>query len=226
MVMYVPIEFRFSKDHKIFNSSISKHLNISPSENSDRPIYYCEKRVTYKSIEYKAVVLSLFYTVNPGYCCKIGYHPVDIEHLVILIDPVTDKPEHVYFSAHGKGEGTWLPFEDCIKNANGLLVVYVSPSSNAMYPFPGTYWRLGGVANDVCSNNGKSWFPRIEDFENAESQRWSDSHYQIAKGINSPKNISPPVERSINATQRFFMFLPNVRKEVRSQPRLEWVGWF
>lgn len=222
VAMQFPIEFRFSSKQKVLNSAVSKFLGTSVTETSDRPVYYFTKRVTYLGVVYKAVVLSLFYAENPGYYCKIGYHPADVEHVVILYDILTNEPKHVYFSAHGKGEGTWVPFDKCVKNEAGGLVVYVSPTSNAMYPKARIYWRLGGVVNDVCKDEVR-WIPRPNDFQDAVSQSWSESHYQVAKGINSPKNISPPVEKSISDSDRFLFFLPCVRKKIQDQSRLEWL---
>ena len=221
--MQFPIEFRFSNKQSVFNSPVSKFLGSALTETSERPIYYFTKRLTYLGAVYKAIVLSLFYDVNPGYfCCKIGFHPADVEHIVVLYDMLTNEPKHVYFAAHGKGEGMWLPYEQCMKNEAGGLVVYVSPTSNAMYPNAGRYMRLCGVANDVCED-GLRWVPGTHDFQDALSQSWSDTHYQVAKGINSPKNISPPVAKSITPLERVFLFLPNVKGKLDDLERLQWI---
>jgi hypothetical protein len=178
--------------------------------------------VQYEGVIYNALVLALFYVENPGFMtCGFGYHPADVEHLVILSDDAGVN-RHVYFGAHGAGEGTWKRWDEC-ETDDGRLVAYMSPYSNAMYPAKGRYMRVGGIANDYCDGKGRVWIPEETEFEDATAQIWSDSHYQVKRGINTPKNISPPVGRSITSWERFLLFIPAIKKKVAGQKRLVWI---
>lgn len=66
--------------------------------------------------------------VNPGYM-SIGFHPADVEKIIILRNQITKEPMHVYYGAHGHGEGMWLPWSKTERYQNSLLV-YVSPTSH------------------------------------------------------------------------------------------------
>jgi len=113
---------------------------------------------TYSSIEYL-----FFYEENPAigclFCCFpkskcLGYHKIDKERLIILM--TNDKIDYVYFNAHGRGQGMWLPWNECNKTRNGELIVYVARGSHAFYPEGRIYWRALRFANDLCSNEGES----------------------------------------------------------------------
>jgi len=205
---------------------ISQFLNLSDiREKTSTPIYYTTHSILYHGAIYKAFVLSLFFASNPGFlCCNFGYHPADVEHIVVLVDPQDETPKHVYFAAHGSGQGVWRTWSECEKTNNQKLVVYVSSGSNGMYPNRGRYWRIGGFANDLCDGRGKHWSPNENDFEDATNQSWSDSHFQVRRGINTPKNIAPPVNQSITSIERFLLFVPKVKEEVNKRPRLAWAA--
>lgn len=221
--MYFPVEFRFSKHQTIHNSRISTFLGMNAREQTERPIYYIEKKVSYKGILYSAMILSLFFENNPGYCWgTLGQHKGDIEHLVVLHNDYEAK--HVYFGAHGNAQGTWVPYDECEKNAEDALVVYVSPTSHGFYPRANTYWRIGGFANDVCLGDGERWSPSYMDFEDASKQSWTHSHYQVVRGINTPMNLSPPASRGIKPWERFFLFVPVIRNHIKNIKRLEYIS--
>lgn len=79
----------------------------------------------------------------------LGFHKEDVEFVAIYTKEDSKK---VYFSAHSQ-EGKFYKYEDCLFE-NGHLVVYVALNSHACYPYPKRYWRLCGLANDVCSDGG------------------------------------------------------------------------
>ncbi len=92
-------------------------------------------------------------------CCPrascLGYHEHDREKLILLTSPNTHQIQHVYFKAHGRGQGLWLPWSECEKTPDGHLIAYVAKGSHAFYPRPERYWRVFGFANDICSNRGQ-----------------------------------------------------------------------
>lgn len=143
--------------------------------------------VVYIKKEYQFIydengAIGCFYQCCPRSGC-LGYHKDDDERLIILTDAENVK-KHVYFNAHGRGQGMWLPYDDCLKNEDGDLVVYVARASHAFYPRPETYVRIFGFANDLCEDGGKT----IE--------------IEILGEFDTP--INPP-QTSITPTERFFL---------------------
>lgn len=116
---------------------------------------------THLGKEYKYKSYRWTYAINNGIgCCflfpnsqAMGFHEGDSEGIVILLDE-EERPEKVYFHAHGRGQGMWCDWEDCEKNKDGDLVVYIARYSHASYPKVGVYWRGFGFANDVTSSTG------------------------------------------------------------------------
>jgi hypothetical protein len=200
----VPVEFRFAQQQSLKNTAVSPYLGTQVTETTARPVYYHTRSITYNDKCYQALFYVLFFVANPGYCFgTMGY----VERVVLLRDAHTNRVEHVYFGAHGGREGLWVPYEQCEKApSDGALVVYVSPQSHAMYPKAQRYWRVFGFANDVTSDDGEWWRPELTDFQPSEHQSWSETHYQVAPGINNPKNVPVPgSNRSITTLQRFFL---------------------
>lgn len=99
---------------------------------------------------FQAMRVSFVYKANPGYNIlgsKVGYHEGDTESLIFLFD--ADGQVHwVYFSAHASAEGNWCRMSNILRDKTGALLAFVSPTSHAMYPRPGTHYRLFGFAND------------------------------------------------------------------------------
>lgn len=83
---------------------------------------------------------------------SLGYHPKDIERIIILHDTKSYEPVFVFFSAHAQ-EGKFYPFNKCLFE-NGRLVVFSALNSHALHPKAGVVWRVFGLANDYCSNYG------------------------------------------------------------------------
>lgn len=214
------IIFHYSKSELYKNCPVSDFLQVPRSEKTTRPIYYVEKQVEYQGQVYLALYLSLFFMVNPGYA-SIGYHPADVEKVVILRDIATQEPRHVYYCAHGHGEGIWIPWDKCEKSRDNALLVYVSPASHAMYPHRGRYLRMFALVNDNCDGRGEEWRPTPADFENAAAQTWSQTHFQVIRGINTPLNSPEPAESSITTAQRIFLPLPCVQKKVKSVNKIK-----
>lgn len=100
-------------------------------------------------------------TIGRFWCCFpnsncLGYHKGYLEKIILLYDE-DGNPKYVYFNAHGRGEGMWLPYEDCEKNDQGDLIIYVARGTHAFYPHGEIYWRVFGLANDLCSREGQSY---------------------------------------------------------------------
>lgn len=125
----------------------------------------CQAGFNYMGNQYLFTEYSFEYQANSAigccWCCCptsecLGYHEGDVEK-IILLDDDTGKTHYVYFKAHGRGEGMWMDYDDCEKNDNNDLIVYVARGSHAFYPHPEVYWRIFGFANDLCSNRGQEY---------------------------------------------------------------------
>lgn len=199
----VEILFHYHPLHTYKNSSISSFLKTDDTEKTSTPVYMTKKRVVYRGEEYDAIYYSLFFVLNPGYCFGVGKHEGDVEKLIILSK--NDIPKWVYFGAHSSGEGEWVNWEDCEKTSQGALKVYIALGSNAFYRRPETYLRVFGFANDICSNKGKKILTTPIDFVDSDKQSWSQTHYQVKKGINTPLHTPDPSVVSISSVERFFL---------------------
>ncbi len=214
-----PISIQFSKRQQFKNSSVSVFLGLSPTEKTHRPIYYHWKEIEYKGQRWDALYYVLFYTYNPGYKVFwkiLGFHEADVEKVIVLYDKDTKEPTWVYFGAHGRGQGVWLEYNKCKFTKDGMLRAFVSPTSHAFYPKVKRYFRLCFFANDVCDEQGEQWIPSPTDFEPSENQVWTNTHYQVRPGINSPFNTPNPNEHSIKTWERILLFLPSVRDRVKT----------
>lgn len=213
----LPVCIQFSKHQQMKNSRVSDFLGLSPTEKTDRPIYYHWKEFFYKGQVWDALFLVLFYECNPGYKVfgKIaGFHEADVEKLVVLYSKETKQPTWIYFGAHGRGQGTWMEYKNCNFTTDGELRAFVSPTSHGFYPQLKRYWRVCFAANDVCDEQGEQWKPSPFDFEPSEKQIWTRSHYQVRPGINSPFHTPNPNEHSIKSWERILLCLPFVRKRI------------
>lgn len=215
------VEFLFSKGAQNTRPArVSDHLGLQASESTDTPIYLDNHILHLWNTTWDALYVQLFFPTNPGYCCGLaGRHPADVERIVVLRDQRTLIPVWVYFSAHGNGQGMWRRWHECRFTPCGTLQVFVSRQSNALYPEPATYWRVLGLANDVADGRGSVFRPRRDDFCDAMAQAWADSHLEVAQGIRSPSNPSPPPERGADAWERILLAFPCVKSRVANTPQ-------
>lgn len=222
MIENFPLIYYFSCNQEVTNSAVGTFLGMpdSPDAKVTRPLYYTCDQVEFRGLPWVAVVYAMYFDMNPGYSCNIGKHVADVERVLILFDEWELKPRWVYFGAHGMGQGVWRAWERCETTYVGrdrrALNVYVSPQSHGMYPKESVYWRVFGVANDVCNADGESWVPGAECRCNARTQAWSVEPYQVRRGINTPAHITHPKDRSITGWERFWLALPWVGKRVRT----------
>jgi len=114
------------------------------------------------------------YRDNPaigcGWCCFpkspiLGYHEGDEENLILLADDGNSGDSGdsgdsdvrwVFFKAHARGQGLWKRWDECHVDGKGRLHVYVARGSHALYPYPDTWFRVFGLANDLCDDRGRS----------------------------------------------------------------------
>lgn len=141
-------------------------------KSSDFPVYISEQKelYSYNKTLYKSVVFQIYYTENGAIGLGkslfpkskfLGYHLIDIERIIILYDLISNEPAYVYFSAH-RDEGKWVKYSDCEFTPQGDLIVYVAKYSHANYPSPGTWFRIYGFANDLCSTKGIKIRPTLK----------------------------------------------------------------
>lgn len=124
------------------------------------PVYYKIDTYAYRGKRYGRVTYEIYFAENGAiglnsidiYNPRLGYHIKDTERIIILHDQTTLNPVHVFFSAHAQ-EGMWYSLNECIFD-HGRLVAFSSLNSHSMHPKPGTKWRILGLANDYCSNDG------------------------------------------------------------------------
>lgn len=127
----------------------------------------------------------------------LGYHAHDVEHVSVYY--YAGEPVKVYFSAHCRGQGVWVPWNKCEKSPTGLLVVYVALNSHALYPHSGSYLRVFGFANDHCSTRGKHIIVH-------SSQMLPSQEVILSAGVRLYKGLRPaPSSQSTTPLARFFL---------------------
>jgi hypothetical protein len=108
------------------------------------------------------VIYEIYYAENGAiglnsiapYSTNLGYHQKDIERIMMLHDTNTERPMHVFFSAHAQ-EGQFYPASTCEYTLTNQLIVYSALNSHSNHPHPGTTWRVFGFANDYTSKKGR-----------------------------------------------------------------------
>lgn len=160
------IQLRFHPKEKYFPTD-------NKFEESEYTIYKSEQNelYSYQGEKYKAELYEIYYKENgaiglgKSFFPKskfLGYHLIDVERLIFLRDLLDNSIKFVHFSAH-RDEGKWVPYSSCEKTTFGDLIVYVALSSHANYPHAGCWYRIYGFANDLCSKDGESHLPRIQE---------------------------------------------------------------
>lgn len=165
----IKIELRFHPNEKCFPCKMDYTL----PDNDKYPIYYnYDEDYTYYGKKYKSVTYFIYYQENLAiglntlfpYSTLLGYHPIDRELIKVLYDMDSLIPEYVFFSAHAQ-EGRYYKYSDCnLTKEDKTLIVYVSLNSHACRKDPGVYWRVLGLANDICSDKGRKIRPEYIEF--------------------------------------------------------------
>lgn len=148
-------ELKFHPKETAFPIDVDTHTKTL------HPCYCFQGSTSYLGKSYIYRSFRWYYTQNPAIgCCYVspstkwlGSHQHDVEGITILFDD-SDIPCHVYFHAHGIGQGNWRTWDACAKTSQGLLIVYVARGSHASYPMEGVYLRAFGFANDCTSRHG------------------------------------------------------------------------
>lgn len=118
---------------------------------------------TYQGTQYNVKILYFIYEYNDATACcwfwchkssLFGYHKGDLERIYILYDN-DGQAKHVHFKSHYESHGIWKRIEDCEKADANTLVAYAARGGHAFFPSSGIWWRLFGIANDLCSQKGE-----------------------------------------------------------------------
>ena len=105
----------------------------------------------------------------------------------------------IYFSAHTRGQGMWVDFNDCEVNDKDDFIIYVALNSHACYPHPGLYLRNFGFSNDYCREGGKRLRFSYSNIIPAFDHEFDDG----TKLYKYPQ--PPPPSASITPFQRFIL---------------------
>ncbi len=124
-----------------------------------------------------AITYHLFYAYNDGPPEGVGEiqnHEGDWERVTILLDPQTNQPVEMRYSAH-EGDnsvrsGPYIPLED------GRPVVYVGKGSHASYPEPGQWHTDGPGVHDYASDDGIRFDLADQPPVDVAEQPWYGSH--------------------------------------------------
>ena len=135
----------------------------------NRVPFYARVRAYPDRLEVTYILVFSFNAAHKVCCSFVGAHSVDLEHVTVRTSLAGDRLDWIYFGAHGSADGVWrradeievlpAPAEDAEATAAGMRtrpVVYCTAGSHAMYPTPGTWCRICGLANDHTSGPAKS----------------------------------------------------------------------
>eukprot|EP00210_Caulerpa_lentillifera_P007476 g7143.t1 len=156
-------------------------------------------------IEYDAEAYQFYYRYNWAIglggiiprSSLLGYHLHDVEGIIVLFDKHSQEPRHVYYKAHGFGQGVWRKWEECEKSEDGSLVAYVARGSHAMYPSSTRVRRILGLANDQVSRDGASLIIQKSNVVEA-------TNFRFARGIKLKDEVPKIPNTSISIAQRIF----------------------
>ena len=143
------------------------------------------------------------------------YHGNDSVDITIEFNNLTKLPIRVNYDAHSRGQGKWIPWDIVPKikhnGSKDIIVAYVALNSHSLYPDPKTYYRIFGIANDVCKINGPEFL--ISDYINLYETNHNIDWLSIKKcNIDIQKQ---PSDHSITPFERFF--LPFFLKKLKQQ---------
>jgi len=98
-----------------------------------------------------------FYPLN-GWDDRHHRHDGDWEHITVRVtNTPTPEPSAIYFSAHGPGMGSWIPFADAVMSSEEHSIVYSALASHASYASPGAYKRGALRPVDHTDDGGQTW---------------------------------------------------------------------
>lgn len=181
---------------------------LSTILSNETPPYVTFGYERHNDVLYNVSTYSFYYenniSIGCGHTCFpllkcLGYHPHDIEYVSIYAIAGVNKK--VFFSAHSPNQGTWCSWEECEKTTDGRLIVYVALNSHACYPHAGRYWRVFGLANDVCSDKGNTFIV---------STLTRSYDFCFPNGVRLYKGLRPaPPDVCLKPWQRFLLQLSN-----------------
>jgi hypothetical protein len=178
------LEYENNKDGIISLHIEEEHIYGMSTDINRVPLYGVVTHGTDKiSIQY-----IMFYPYNgASQPTNLGDHYADFEHITVELDKTTQDVLRVYLSAHRGRDGLWLRPDELEYSDNGRMMVYSSENSHAFYPTADVYHRVGGLANDVTSNNGPIWDGEIIEID--DNTPWNRFGGYYGRGsIKSPYN--------------------------------------
>lgn len=137
----------FARDESVYPTSIEKAFCVYTRFDKKTPVY------VYWDRKNKFVSFVLVYCFDTG-IHHVGSHVTDVEFVRAYYDDAL-QPTKWFLSCHTNKDGHWIEINDV---KSDRLVVWVARGTHAHYPKPGTWVRIVGLANDVCSN-GQEWKP-------------------------------------------------------------------
>jgi hypothetical protein len=188
------VVLKFHPDEYIFPKNNGSIINCTSCVGT---LIY--KNITYNSIEYifdyeESGATGCFYCCCPSSEC-LGYHLGDRERIILLMSDDYKEIIWVYFNAHDMGEGMWVAWDDCLKTSDNKLIAYIARGGHAFYPYPRTYIRFLGFANDMCAEHGDTFEINVV-------------------GTHTDRAI--PRQHSITPCERFF--IPFLEKKLANGP--------
>jgi hypothetical protein len=87
-----------------------------------------------------------------------GHHPGDLETYTVKLNP-DETIDQVFYASHGNLDGLVLDGKD-VPMENNKLVMFSAKSGHGLFPYEGTVFRMGGLANDYL-DKGYRWEPQV-----------------------------------------------------------------
>jgi len=175
---------------KIYNLSIDKNFNYSNKKMfiqpfnemviygfrynyEDSPLYYYIRETNEKIYIYFFLFFGYNGTYNILNIMDVGHHYNDVEHFTYEIDKKNKTLDRIFFSAHGKKEGTWKqynelefdgppspkrpmsPMGSVDKENKTRPIIYCAKFGHGFYPRSGCIIRMFGFANDLTNKGFK-----------------------------------------------------------------------
>lgn len=207
--MPLSFELRFHPSELVYPTTPSCSRVIGTS--CENPYYISYGQAKIGGAMYRLETYSWYYTCNPAIGCGaclcptnefLGYHDHDVERITaayVIGDAASKHPSMIYYGAHGKGQGVWVPWKEVPKTSDGNVIVYVARGGHGSYHNPGVKWRIFGFANDKCSNSGKH---KLYD---SNKDLLTAFDMVFPNGIAMRKAIDIPPHSSIRWWQRLFL---------------------
>lgn len=119
-----------------------------------------------------------------------GHHPGDLETYTVKLKP-DGSIDQVFYASHGNLDGLVLDTKD-VPMENGKLVMFSALNGHGLFPYEGTVFRMGGLANDYLEK-GFRWepkvselFPKSSPLFNPDTMGWSVYNGRLGGQLDKP----------------------------------------